>query len=145
MQISENGLNLIKKSEGTKLIVYPDPVGKLTVGTGHLILPGDNLQLGDTITSERADELLRNDLKSAEAVVNNAVKTQITQAMFDALVSFTFNCGGGNLLSSTLLKKVNANLFQDASLEFLKWNHANGQVLPGLTARRESESRLFLS
>jgi lysozyme len=145
MKISDNGLNLIKKSEGTKLTAYLDPVGKLTVGVGHLVLPGDNIKLGDVITQECSDELLRSDLKSAEAVVNNAVKTQITQAMFDALVSFTFNCGGGNLLSSTLLKKVNAGSFQDAADEFCKWNKSAGQVLPGLVARRKNEKELFLS
>jgi lysozyme len=145
MQISENGLNLIKKSEGTKLIVYPDPVGKLTCGTGHLILPSDNLQLGDTITSERADELLRNDLKSAEDTVNNLVKVQLTQNMYDSLVDFVYNVGSGNFHTSTLLRKVNAGLFQDAALEFGKWDKADHKVLPGLTARREAEKELFLS
>lgn len=145
MKISDNGLNLIKKSEGTKLTAYLDPVGKLTIGTGHLVLPGDNIQLGDMITQEQSDNFLRNDLKSAEDTVNNLVKVQLTQNMFDSLVDFVYNCGYGNFRTSTLLKKINANLFQDAALEFSKWDKSAGQVLPGLVKRREAEKELFLS
>jgi GH24 family phage-related lysozyme (muramidase) len=62
---------------------------------------------------------------------------------FDALVSFCYNCGEGNLAKSTLLKKVNAGDFEGAALEFHKWNKGGGKVLPGLVRRRASESLLF--
>jgi lysozyme len=67
----------------------------------------------------------------------------LTAYQFDALTSFTYNCGEGNLKKSTLLKKVNAGDFEGAALEFHKWNKANGKVLAGLTRRRASESLLF--
>jgi lysozyme len=145
MKISDNGLSLIKKSEGTKLTAYLDPISKLTVGTGHLVLASDNIQLGDTISQERSDELLRNDLKSAEDTVNNLVKVQLTQNMFDSLCDFVYNCGSENFHTSTLLRKINAGLFQEAAEEFQKWNKAGGKVLPGLVKRREAEKELFLS
>ena len=67
-----------------------------------------------------------------------------TQAQFDALVSFAFNLGVGNLKKSTLLKKFNAGDVQGAALQFKSWNKAGGKVLAGLTRRREAEMKLFL-
>ena len=49
---------------------------------------------------------------------------------YDALVSFCYNCGEGNLKKSTLLRYVNEGKFEEASKEFIKWNKANGKVLP---------------
>ncbi len=77
--------------------------------------------------------------------VNNAVTVPLNQDQFDALVSFTFNLGEGNLKSSTLLKKVNAGDFAGAAQEFQRWNKAGGKVLPGLTRRRACEALLFQS
>ena len=69
----------------------------------------------------------------------------MTQGMFDALISFSFNLGAGSLKGSTLLKKLNADDRAAAANEFLKWNKANGKVLAGLTKRRECERELFLA
>ena len=62
---------------------------------------------------------------------------------YDALVSFTYNVGEGNLAKSTLLKRVNAGDHAGAANEFLKWNKAGGKTLAGLTRRRKSESLLY--
>jgi lysozyme len=83
------------------------------------------------------------DMKKFEGDVRRSVKVQLTQWQFDALTSFTYNCGSGALASSTLLKKVNAKDFDGAALEFHKWNRGGGKVLPGLVRRRASESLLF--
>ena len=69
----------------------------------------------------------------------------VTQNQFDALVSFTYNLGAGNLRSSTLLKKLNAGDYAGAADEFPKWNKAGGKELAGLTRRRNAERDLFLS
>ena len=69
----------------------------------------------------------------------------IHQNQFDALVSFTYNCGKGALKTSTLLKKLNQGDIQGAAQEFLRWNKASGQVLAGLTRRRTAEMELFLA
>ena len=68
-----------------------------------------------------------------------------TQSQYDAMISFTFNLGPGNLRSSTLLKKLNAGDRAGAADEFLKWTKAGGKTLPGLVKRREAERALFLT
>ena len=80
-----------------------------------------------------------------EKAVTRNVTVQLNQDQFDALVSFTFNLGEGNLKQSTLLQKVNAGDFAGAAKEFPRWNKAGGQVLPGLVRRRASEALLFQS
>ena len=77
--------------------------------------------------------------------VNDLVAVPINQDQFDALVSFAFNLGAGNLKQSTLLRKVNARDFAGAAQEFQRWNKGGGKVLPGLTRRRACEGLLFQS
>jgi lysozyme len=77
------------------------------------------------------------------AAVKAVVHVPLTQGQFDALVSFSYNCGLGNLKSSTLLKMVNASDFADAAGQFQRWDRCNGQPLPGLLRRREAEAQLF--
>ena len=64
---------------------------------------------GDSIDEDAAEDFLREDLADAEGAVGRYVKVPLKQWQFDALVSFTFNLGAGNLYNSTLLKKVNRN------------------------------------
>ena len=142
MKTSKTGINLIKQFEGTVLKVYKDAVGKDTIGIGHLIKSGESYT---TITQQQAEDLLAKDLVQFEVGVTKAVKVTLNQNQFDALVSFSFNLGLGNLNSSTLLKKLNAGDYQGASLEFERWNKAGGKVLAGLTRRRLAEKELFLS
>lgn len=141
MTTSQNGINLIKKSEGCRLTAYQDSVDVWTIGYGHT----KGVKEGDTITQAQADEFLIEDIKPCENDINTHVHVQLTQNMFNALVDFAFNLGTGSLNGSTLLKKVNAGLFQDAAIEFDKWIHAGSRVLAGLLARREAEKQLFLS
>jgi lysozyme len=142
-EINQAGIDLIKKFEGCRLDVYRDAVGLPTVGVGHLIKPDDNLALGDSITQEVADDLLRADLASACLEVEKQVRVEISDNQFASLVSLTFNIGGGNFRASTLLRLVNESDFDGAAGQFEKWNHAGGRVLEGLTRRREAESALF--
>lgn len=139
---NQKGVDLIKGFEGLRLSPYKDPVGLLTVGYGHLVKTGEHF---GTLTEAEAETLLRADLHEAESAVERLVKAPLTDNQFAALVSFTFNCGGGNLGKSTLLKKLNAKDYAGASFEFLKWNKAGGRVLAGLVRRRRAEMELFLS
>ena len=141
MEISKKGLDLIKSFEGCKLVGYLCPAGIPTIGYGHT---GKGVTVGMKITKAQAEQLLVFDLEKFEKSVNNAVKVKLTQCQFDALVSFTYNVGAGNLVKSTLLKKVNAKDFIGASNEFKKWNKGGGKVLAGLTRRREAEKKLFM-
>ena len=141
MQTSENGFALIQKYEGLRLATYVCPGGKLTIGYGHT---GPDVTTGKKIDEDEANALLVKDVQRFERAVNGLVTVPMTQGMFDALISFSFNLGVGSLKSSTLLKKLNAGNLTGAADEFLKWNKAGGKVLAGLSARRESERERFL-
>lgn len=145
MRISQVGIDLIKEFEGLKLETYVCSGGKNTIGYGTTKINGVNVKKGMTISVEQAEEFLKKDLEVFENAVKSAVKLPINQNQFDALVSFTYNLGGGNLNRSTLLRKLNAGDIQGAADEFLKWNKAGGKVLKGLERRRRAERKLFLS
>lgn len=138
-------LDLIRKFEGERLRAYRDPVGLLTIGVGHLVKKGEPYKLGQMITAEESERLLRKDLEVAERAVRKGVTALLNENQYGALVSFVFNLGAGNFNRSTLRKKVNAGDLEGAALEFLKWDKAGGKVLPGLTRRREAERQLFLT
>lgn len=140
----EKGIQLICQFEGLRLERYRDAVGLWTIGYGHLILKNELNKLLKVTTGE-AKGLLRKDLKRTEQGVSKMLTYTATQNQYDALVSFAFNLGAGNLKKSTLLKKFNAGDIQGAALEFKKWNKAGGKVLTGLTRRRDAEMKLFLS
>lgn len=142
MKISKKGIDLVKSFEGLELKAYKDSVGVTTIGYGST---GPHVSMGTTITKEQAEYLLKKDLERFEKGVSDLVKVPLNQNQFDALVSFSFNLGLGNLKSSTLLKKLNASDYTGASKEFERWNRAGGKVLKGLTRRRIAERDLFLS
>jgi lysozyme len=140
-EISEKGLDLIRRFEGLSLQAYRCPAGILTIGYGST---GPHVKAGKVITTAEANDLLLKDVKRFEDGVS-AIVGPTTQPRFDALVSFAFNLGLGNLMSSTLLKRHKSGDFQGAADQFLRWNKAKGKVLPGLTKRRAAERALYLS
>lgn len=141
MRTSQRGINLIKQYEGLRLEAYRCPAGVWTIGYGHTA----GVRRGDVIDERRAEYLLEEDLKKFEAVVNRECPG-VNQNQFDALVSFTFNLGERNLLKSMLLKCVKANPNSlNIRTELLRWNRANGEILPGLTRRRRAEADLYFS
>lgn len=141
MKTSPRGIELIKRFEGVRLKVYKDAAGLPTIGIGHLLKPGEKFPGG--ITEAQAEDLLRNDLADAEKAVATSVTVQLAQHEFDALVSFTFNLGGGALRKSTLLKKLNAGDRKGAAAEFGRWTKAGGKELAGLVKRRAAERKMF--
>lgn len=147
-RISEKGLNLIKEFEGCKLKAYKCPAGVWTIGIGSTLYPnGTKVKEGDTLVSEKAAmELLADTLAKYENAVNKETKVILTQPEFDALVSFTYNVGVGNFVSSTLLKLLNSG--EPSSIvaaQFHRWNKVHGKPCSGLIRRREAEAALFLS
>lgn len=137
---SQNGLNLTEEFEGLRLTAYQDQVGVWTIGYGHT---GSDVHAGLTITRDQANTLLMQDTASAAAAVNRLVTVALNQDEFDALVDFVFNLGQNAFAGSRLLRKLNAGDFVGAAAEFPKWDHAGGQVVPGLLRRREAEQQLF--
>src|SRR6185436_13056089 len=150
LTVSPAGLKLIQSFEGCekrtgrgRFKAYVDPVGILTIGWGHTNATGRQFTRDEVWTRAECDAALREDLSVFEAGVRSLVKVELEQCQFDALVSFAYNCGVGNLKSSTLLRKVNRSDFSGAAREFAKWNKAGGRVLKGLTRRRAAEATLF--
>ncbi|MDE7322631.1 MAG: glycoside hydrolase family protein [Lachnospiraceae bacterium] len=138
---SQKGINLIKEFESCRLTAYQDIAGVWTIGYGHT----GGVSSGMTISQAQAEAYLKSDLARFEKAVNKYVTVGITQNMFDALVSFTFNLGEGSLANSTLLKKLNAGDVSGAANEFDKWVYASGKVSNGLVRRRAAEKALFLN
>jgi len=143
MRISANGLKKLMQWEGTILHIYKDAAGLPTIGTGHLIVKGEDFSAG--ITTEQAADLLQSDLMRFEDVVNSKVTVPLTQSQYDALVSFAFNVGVGAFRSSTLLKKLNAGDYDAIPEQLKRWNKAGGKVIDGLTYRRRNEIALWNS
>jgi len=142
------GLQIIKKHEGFRARPYLCPAGIPTIGYGNTYYPnGQKVQLSDPpITHEQATAMLQAVLEKYEGAVSRYVQTAITQAQFDALVSFAYNVGMENLRQSTLLKKVNRNPADPTiRAEFAKWTRANGRILEGLKKRRAEEAELYFS
>ena len=140
MKTSNYGIDLIKQFEGLRLTAYKCAAGVWTIGYGHT----EGVTGAMVITEATASELLAKDLEKFEAGVSGLVKVEINQNQFDALVSFAFNVGLGNIAKSTLLKKINSGRpVGEVQAEFLRWNKAGGKVLAGLTKRRNAEAYLF--
>lgn len=132
-------LTLIAGYEGLRQSPYLDSVGVPTVCYGHT----GTVQNRWYPISE-CEQLLTQDVSKAAAAVNRLVVVPIQQPTFDALVSFTYNVGEGNLSRSTLLRKLNSGDTRGACDELSKWVYAGKQKLRGLERRREAERALCL-
>jgi lysozyme len=147
MKVSQVGIKLIQTFESCRLQAYQDSKAIWTIGWGNTQYEnGIRVKKGDVLTQQRADELFATILLSFEYGVTKRVGASVTQNMFDALVSFSYNLGLGNLDKSTLLKKVNANPL-DATIrtEFMKWVNKGSSFEKGLTRRRKAEADLYFT
>jgi lysozyme len=145
MRIGEKGLLLLKDLEGYEDKVYLDTAGLPTIGYGHKIEPYEHLSI---VTEEQAENLLLKDIEIVETCINNWVLVPLVQEEFDALVCLVYNIGCHAFHSSTLLKMLNVEDFDEAAKQFLVWNkdRENGKLVvnKGLMNRREREQKLFL-
>ena len=138
-RINQTGIDAIKRFEGLRLNAYLDSVGVPTIGYGHT----KTARMGQAITAERAEELLRLDLADAERAVEKYVKVPLNENQFAALVSFVFNLGSGTLQKSTLLRKLNAGDYDAVPREMMRFINAGGKPLKGLVTRRAAEAGLW--
>lgn len=138
-----------------------------TVGWGHAMY-GDQLRLPNVRTAtyngmirddyqlkaednriwskEELVAIFKSDLQIFERGVLRLVPGSAgNQGRFDALVSFAFNAGLGNLQRSTIRMRANRGDYEGAADAFRMWTKGGGKVLPGLVRRREAEIALFLS
>ncbi len=151
--LSEAGRALLKDYEVFKANMYNDAANNATIGYGVLIHKGKvgtndakEKPYKDGITEEQANQMLTEKLKAFEKDVDKGVKVPLSQNQRDALILFHYNTGG--LLTSTLLKKINAGADgKEIEKEFKKWDKItqNGKKVPspGLTKRRQDEADLY--
>ena len=151
MKTSEKGLDLIKQFEGFKDFVYICPAGLPTIGYGHVIDPKllALTKVSPRMTKEKAEQILKNDVKEAEDAINSSVKVNISQGQFDALISLIYNWGAYNFKISNGLRKLNAGNYNEAADEFFGKVRGvvsvNGKFSNGLYRRRQAELALWQS
>ena len=159
MKTSPEAIKMIKHHEGVRTKPYRCPALLWTVGVGHVIDPAHTkvpfeerrgLPIPDgwnrVLSMDEVDTILAKDLVRFERGVARYCPAALThQGFFDALVSFAFNVGLGNLQRSGLRMKTNRGEYEEAAEEFMKWTKAGGKVLPGLVKRRNDERALYLS
>ncbi|NIF32829.1 lysozyme [Enterobacter sp. Cy-643] len=145
MQISDGGIDFIKREEGEKLTGYSDSRGIPTIGVGHTgNVNGVPVFVGMKITAEQSSILLKGDLSWVENTLEAYVKCTLNQNQYDALCSFIFNIGASAFKGSTLLKLLNMANYQGVANEFPKWKKS-GDAADILLPRRLRERALFLS
>ena len=169
-KLTDTGIDMLKTFEGevrckknqSLHCPYDDIAGFCTIGHGHLIAKNNCKKISDLlsdlgfsrgITENQSRELLIADLSIAQNIIESQMSersiglTEITRPQYDSLVSFTFNVGGANFLSSTLLKELkfrqNVNGNPGIVYEFSRWIHAGGKKSQGLANRREKEIKHF--
>lgn len=141
-----NLINLLIEFEGLKLKAYKDSVGVWTIGIGTTVYPnGTKVKQGDTCTREQAIRYCQEDLKNFRSGVLRLVPATLPSGAIDALTSFAYNLGLGNLSKSTLLRviKKDKNDLQSIEKEWNKWVYAGGKKLNGLVKRRAKEFELY--
>jgi lysozyme len=148
MKLNDDGYLLIIGFEGLKLKPYLCSARIPTIGYGNTYYSDGKrvTMLDKPITKEVAFTMFKEIADRFALSVNRYLKKTVTQNQFNSLVSFAYNIGTGSFASSTLLKKVNINP-NDPSIktEFLKWNKAKGEVVKGLTNRRNKEQENYFS
>lgn len=153
MQVSQKGINLIKRHEALVTHSYLCPANKLSIGVGHT---GPDVTKDMVITEEEAENLLKKDLKKFEGELNYCLEhdnINLNQNQFDACISFIFNLGFSAFIFSTLYEKLKQGDYAGASAEFPKWVYITktdpetGErfkiKLKGLEPRRKAEQELF--
>ncbi len=167
MKLSKAGADLMHKYEGYRNKPYLCPAVIWTIGYGHVLYqeqiklpvvrkegytglirkeyilkPEDNR----VWSKEEIEKLFAEDVCIFERGVLRLVPNSAgSQGRFDALVSFAFNAGLGNLQRSSIRMKANRGDHEGAAEAFMAWVKGGGKVLPGLVKRRTDEKLLYLS
>jgi len=167
VKTSQKGIDLMHRFEGCRNKPYLCPATIWTVGYGE-VLYQDQIRLpvvrkegytgmirseyplrqehNRVWSKEEINKLFERSIETFERGVLRLVPGSAgRQGAFDALVSFAFNAGLGNLQRSTIRMKANRGEWEEAAEAFMQWTKGGGKELPGLVRRRKAEKELFLS
>ena len=168
MKLSKAGADLMHQFEGYRTRPYLCPAHIWTIGYGHVLyqdqirlpmarVPDKDIPMirkemplkpedNRVWSKQEIEELFAQDVASFERGVLRLIPGVVgRQGSFDALVSFAFNAGLGNLQRSTIRMKANRGDWEGAAEAFMSWTKGGGKELPGLVRRRKAEIELFLS
>ncbi|WP_172820904.1 C39 family peptidase [Cyanobium sp. NIES-981] len=135
---------------------YPDPGPSglpITIGFGTTYYPSGTsaarkygnrpVRLGDVLTREQAEECFVIVMNERDKLVSERLKAPVTQAMYDALVSFYYNLHPVSWPQQ--INRCNAGKYAECADSFDLYIFAGGKRLEGLVNRRNEEERLFRS
>lgn len=122
----------------TERTVIPIPGDRPTIGFGTT----EGVKIGDRTTPPEALARALRDVQKFEGAIKRCVKVPLAQREYDAYLQLSYNIGETAFCGSTLVKKLNAQDYDGACREILRWNRAQGREVRGLTIRREGEYKL---
>lgn len=141
MNISEAGKAFIKRREACLLVPTYDKIGQVwNVGYGHVYR--DN-EPHVSITQDEADALFDLDILYYVDRVNEVIKIDVPQPVFDCGVSLRYNIPGEAFRDSSFIAFLNAGQFADACVSLLLFRKAQGKDVNGLVNRRAYEMIMF--
>jgi len=144
MEISKQGIDLIKSWESFRAEAYLCPAGVPTIGYGHT----RTASIGQPVISIlQAELMLRSDLTLFEVHLRQLLKDiELKQCQYDAVVSFCYNLGTGAFKNSNAYHamKLNPNSKHIAD-SWITFRNAGGKYLRGLMLRRLDELTLYYS
>lgn len=139
ISLSATALVALVIHEGYKQEAYIPVAGDVaTIGFGTT----GGVKLGDKTTPTQALSRAMGDIQKFEGALKQCVKVPLTQGEYDAYISLSYNIGSYAFCNSTLVKKLNAQSYDEACKEILKWDKFKGKPLAGLTKRRQEEYKI---
>lgn len=163
LTISARGLRELVREEGSRKVVYDDKNGKPiasyddaegypTIGVGHLISKREQKRFAPylkgtgAMTDDEIQKLLLEDLGPRIRFLNNKLSAEVTQNMFDALLSMMFNTGQGNRFFREAVRLTNQNKYEEAAAVIKSGPvTSKGKVFAGLVRRRTNESNTYIA
>ena len=134
-------LRLIRLFEGCRLRAYLCPASVWTIGWGAT---GPDVKPGLTWTQDQADDRLDRDAYKYWAIALKASPgLALHPEIHEAIADFCYNLGGTKYRASTLKKRIDAEDWEGACEEIVKWVHGGGRKLPGLVKRRLAEREVI--
>lgn len=110
MRMSREGKAMLTHLEGICLTKYLCAANVWTIGvgaTGTVIKDINSWPMDKAITVEEAFDLLDRGLQRYERAVRKALKVEVPQHAFDALVSWCYNVGTGWAHKASVIKLIN--------------------------------------
>lgn len=136
LALSAAALVGITLKEGyTDQAIIPVPGDVPTLGFGTT----DGVKMGDRTTPPQALARKLSDVQKFEGAIRQCVRVPLHQHEYDAYVSLAYNIGSSAFCTSTLVRLLNLEQYEDACRQILRWDRFKGQPLRGLTIRRQSE------